>query len=44
MKLGYIFIGFIAALFIYTIVVTEPPYGLDATPPTKWWITLSQVG
>ena len=41
MKIAYIFIGFIAALWLYSIVVTEPPYGLDAIPPTHWWLTLN---
>lgn len=43
MRIAWIFVGFIAALWLYSIVVTEPPYGLDRTPRTVEEITLKNV-
>ena len=37
--------GFIFALWLYSVVVSDPPYGLEETPPTHWWITIkNQLG
>ena len=44
MTVVWILIGFIASLWIYTVVVTEPPYGLDRTPKTTDEITFSEIG
>ena len=41
--IAYIFIGFIAALWIYTLAVDEPPYRLPETPRTVDEITLQEV-
>ncbi|MCY4576962.1 MAG: hypothetical protein OXB96_00810 [Candidatus Kaiserbacteria bacterium] len=43
MKMPYIFVTVIACLWLYYIVVTEPPYGLDRTPRTHDEITLQRV-
>lgn len=43
MKIAYIFILCIVAVWLYTIVVTDPPYGLDEVPPTTDWITTKNL-
>ncbi len=39
----YIFVLVIGFLWLYYIVVTEPPYGLNRTPETHDEITLQRV-
>ena len=43
MKIAYLFIGALAALWLFSIITTEPPYNLDQTPPTTWWLTTEKV-
>ena len=43
MKIPYVFVIVIACLWLYYIVVTEPPYGLSKTPKTHDEITLQRV-
>ena len=43
MKMPYIFVLVIGFLWLYYIVVTEPPYGLNRTPETHDEITLQRV-
>ncbi len=42
-RIAYIILGFIVALWLYSVMVTEPPYGLDELPPTTWWITVKHL-
>ena len=42
-KVAFIFIGFIGALWIYSLAVGDPPSGLRETPHTTAEITLSEV-
>ena len=43
MRMPYVFVFIVAFLWLYYIVVTEPPYGLDRTPRTHDEITLQRV-
>ena len=43
MKLPYVFVFVIMALWLYYIVVTEPPYGLKRTPRTHDELTTYRV-
>ena len=43
MKIPYVFALVIALLWLYYIVVTEPPYGLRRTPREHDEITLQEV-
>ena len=42
MKLAYLVVCVIAVLWLFTVITTEPPNGLNRTPPTHWWITLQE--